>query len=63
MNIRKMKKAINKLDCKIFKHKALKSLKLIKTWSRIEHQNSKSNMMILTQNFWRKGKFINNGEW
>lgn len=63
MNIRKMKKEIKKLNCKIFKREALKSLKLIKRWSRIEHRNSKSNMMILTKNFWRNGKFINGGEW
>jgi len=58
-----MKKAIKKLHCKIFKREALYSLKLIKTWSRIKHQNSKTNMMILTENFYRNGKFIDNGEW
>ncbi len=63
MNIRKMKKKIKKLNCKIFKRQALGSLKLIKKWSAIEHQNSKSNMVILTGNFWRKGGFINDGEW
>lgn len=63
MNIRKMKKEIKKLNCKIFKREALKNLHLINTWSRIDHINSKSNMLIITGNFWRKGKFINNGKW
>jgi hypothetical protein len=58
-----MKKAIKKLDCKIFKREALKSLRLIKVWSCSCHCNSKSNMRILTKNFWEKGRFINDGKW
>lgn len=58
MNIRKIKKEIKKLKCEIFKRQALKSLKLIRIWCNINHQNSKSNMMILTKNFWINVKFI-----
>lgn len=63
MNIRKTKKEINKLECLTFKNEALKNLNLIKIWSRIKHKNSKSNMSILTNNFYRNGSFINNGKW
>ena len=52
-----MKKAIKKLDDERFKKIALTSLKKIKQWSNIDHQNSKSNMKILQGNFWRNGKF------
>ena len=58
MNIRKIKKQIKNHECDVFKNKCLKSLKLIIVWSRTKHINSKSNMKILTQNFWYKGKFI-----
>ena len=57
MNIRKMKKAIKKLDDERFKKIALTSLKKIKQWCNIDHQNSKSNMKILQGNFWRNGRF------
>lgn len=63
MKIRKIKKDIKNLNDKIFKSEALKSLKLIKKWSCINDENSKRNMNILTQNFIRKGSFINNGVW
>lgn len=52
-----MKKAVNNINCVIFKSQALNSLKMIKIWSRIKQPYSKSNMMILTKNFWRNGKF------
>jgi len=58
MNIRKIKKSIKKLDDIRFKKIALTSLKKIKQWSKIDHNNSKSNMKILQSNFWRNGKFI-----
>ena len=57
MNIRKMKKAIKKLDDERFKKIALTSLKKIKQWSKIDHPNSKNNMKILQGNFWRNGRF------
>jgi hypothetical protein len=63
MKIKKMKKEIKKLKCKVFKKKSLQSLNLIKIWSKINHDNSKKNMKILTQNFFRNGKFINNGNY
>jgi hypothetical protein len=58
MNIRKIKKQIKNHECDVFKKQSLKSLKLIIVWSRSKHIKSKSNMKILTQNFWYKGKFI-----
>ena len=58
MNRRKIKKAIKKVDDTRFVRLALKDLKLIRTWDKLKHKNSKSNMMILTKNFYRNGKFI-----
>ena len=58
MNRRKIKKAIKKVDDTRFVRLALKDLKLIRTWEKLKHKNSKSNMMILTKNFYRNGKFI-----
>jgi hypothetical protein len=58
MNIRKTKKEIKKLDDDRFIKTSLKSLKYIKQWSKKDHQNSKSNMRILTGNFWRNGGFV-----
>jgi hypothetical protein len=58
MNRRKIKKAIKKVDDFKFRKKALSSLKLIHTWEKLKHPNSKSNMRILTNNFYRNGEFI-----
>lgn len=58
MNIRKTKKAIKKINDVRFQRIALSSLKMIRQWSRIIHVNSKSNMKILTRNFYRNGEFI-----
>ena len=58
MKIRKIKKEAKKLKDWRLKNIALSSLKGIKTWSNIDHHNSKSNMKILTCNFFRNGKFI-----
>ena len=58
MKIRKMKKVAKKSDDKAFRHITLYSLKLIKQWCKIDHPNSKSNMKILTENFYHRGKFI-----
>ncbi len=63
MKIRIIKKSIKKLDCEVFKREANNSLKMIKKWSCIKHNNTKNNMKILTKNFYIKGKFINNGIW
>ncbi len=63
MKIRKIKKEVKKLDDEIFKKEALEWLKKIKVWSNYNHVNSKSNMKILTKNFMRNKKFINNGIW
>lgn len=56
MKIRKVKKAIKKLDNKIAIRRGLSSLNLLKKWSKIDHPNSKSNMRILTGNIYRKGR-------
>jgi hypothetical protein len=58
MNRRKIKKAIKKDDDLMWVKRALSSLKLLRTWEKIKHKNSKSNMRILTNNFYRNGKFI-----
>jgi len=63
MNIRKIKKEVKKLDDEIFKKEALKWLRKIKVWSNHDSINSKSNMRVLTKNFMRNKKFINNGIW
>ena len=57
MNIRKVKKQAKKLDDWRLKKIALMSLKKIRIWSHVDHPNSKSNMMILTKNFYRNGRF------
>lgn len=56
MKLRKMKKQAKKLDDARLKRIALMSLRKIKTWSKIDHHNSNSNMKILTKNFTRNGK-------
>jgi hypothetical protein len=58
MNRRKIKKQIKRVDDFKFKKNALISLKLIKFWGNFNHRNSKSNMKILTHNFYRNGKFF-----
>lgn len=58
MNRRKIKKAIKKDDDLMWFKRALSSLKLMRTWEKLKHRNSKSNMRILTNNFYRNGKFI-----
>lgn len=58
MNRRKIKKAIKKVDDARFVKIALSSLRLMRTWEKLKHRNSKSNMKILTNNFYRNGKFI-----
>ena len=58
MNRRKIKKAIKKVDDFRFRKIALSSLKLIRVWGKLKHRNSKSNMRILTNNFYRNGEFI-----
>jgi len=58
MNRRKIKKAIKKVDDERFVKIALNSLKLMRTWEKLKHRNSKLNMRILTRNFYRNGKFI-----
>lgn len=58
MNRRKIKKAIKKDDDLMWVKRALSSLKLMRTWEKLKHRNSKSNMRILTNNFYRNGKFI-----
>ena len=58
MNRRKIKKQIKKVDDAWFVKMALKSIKMIRVWEKIDHRNSRSNMMILTQNFYRNGKFL-----
>lgn len=63
MKIRKVKKSIKKLECAMFKRQALSSLRLLVYWARSDHYNSKSNIRICTKNFWRNGKFINDGVW
>lgn len=62
MNRRKIKKELKRLleltdDKRYIKH-ALKDLKLIRVWEKTKHENSKSNMKILTNNFYKYGKFI-----
>ena len=54
MNRRKIKKEIKKVDDERFARLALKDLKLIKVWEKLKHLNSKSNMRIITRNFYRK---------
>jgi hypothetical protein len=44
MNRRKIKKAIKKLDDPQLIKIALSSLKLLRTWEKLKHSNSKSNM-------------------
>jgi len=63
MKLRKVKKGINKLKCEVFKRNALRDLRMINIWACHENGNSRSNMRILTKNFMRNGKFINNGVW
>lgn len=58
MKRRKIKKAIKKVDDAKFQKIALSSLKLIHVWEKKNHRNSKSNMRILTNNFYRNGEFI-----
>jgi len=58
MNRRKIKKAIKKDDDFLWVKRALRSLGLLRTWEKLKHNNSKSNMRILTNNFYRNGKFI-----
>jgi len=57
MNRRKIKKAIKKVDDARFIKIALTSLKLMRKWEKLKHRNSKSNMRILTKNFYRNGVF------
>tara|TARA_B110000858_G_C17411457_1_gene296939 strand:+ start:147 stop:323 length:177 start_codon:yes stop_codon:yes gene_type:complete len=57
MNIRKVKKQVKKLDDWQLKGIALMSLRGIKKWAKINHRNNKSNMKILTGNFYRNGRF------
>ena len=61
MKIRKIKKAIKLLKCKTFRRYALKDLKLIRVLAKSNHKNKKYNIRILTNNFYRNGRFINNG--
>ena len=57
MKIRKLKKAIKKLDDKNAVKRGLTSVKLLIKWSRFDHPNSKSNMRIITKNvIYVKGK-------
>jgi len=58
MNIRKIKKELKKPIHNDIRHTGLMSLQLIRRWSKINHYNSKSNMRILTQNFYRNKKFL-----
>lgn len=58
MNRRKIKKQIKRSDDARFKKIALNSLKMIRVWEKLCHENSKSNMRILTNNFYRNGEFI-----
>jgi len=58
MNRRKIKKAIKKVDDARFQKIALSSLRLLRVWEKLKHRNSKSNMRILTKNFYRNGEFI-----
>jgi hypothetical protein len=58
MNRRKIKKEIKKVDDFRFRKIALSSLKMIRVWEKLKHRNSKSNMRILTNNFYRNGEFI-----
>jgi len=56
MNRRKIKKQIKRVTDKRFVRNALNDLKLIRTWEKIKHHNSKSNMRIITRNFYYRGK-------
>ena len=51
MKIRKIKKAIKKIDDPRFQRMTLMSLKKIEVWSKMDHKNSKSNIKILTKKF------------
>ena len=58
MNRRKIKKAIKKVDDVKFQKRAFSSLRLVRVWEKSNHPNSKSNMKILTNNFYRNGKLL-----
>ena len=59
MNIRKIKKELKKTNDTKFIKIGLFSINRIRKWAKIKHYNSKSNMKILTKNFYYNGKFIN----
>lgn len=58
MNRRKIKKEIKKVNDVLFVRRTLRWLKQIRTWEKLKHPNSKSNMRIITGNFYRNGKLI-----
>ena len=58
MKIRKIKKQLKLTNDEWIIKVGLDSLKLIRKWAKINHSNSKSNMKILTNNFYRKRKII-----
>jgi hypothetical protein len=62
MKIRKIKKSIKKLECEVFKRQALSSLKLLQIWAKSKNYNA-TNIKICQNNFFKKGKFVNNGIW
>jgi hypothetical protein len=57
-SIRKMKKKVKATNDELFIRRAMSDFRLIKQWSKIDHPNSKSNMKILTENFYRNGKLL-----
>ena len=65
MNRRKVKKQLKKFlkeetdeRCKNRIRGSIRSLKLMKYWEKSKHPNGKSNMRILTGNFYRKGIWL-----
>jgi hypothetical protein len=58
MNRRKIKRQIKKINDARFIRMALSSLTLIRRWGRYNNKNSKLNMRILTENFYRNGKLL-----
>lgn len=65
MNRRKVKKQLKKFlkDETDIKHAnrirlMISSLKLMKYWEKSKHPNGKSNMKILTENFYRNGEWL-----
>jgi hypothetical protein len=59
-SFRKIKKKVKATKNQRFIRSVIADMKSIKYWKKINHLNSKSNMKVLTKNFYWRGMIVGN---